>query len=313
MPLYPMIDNFDTDSSKIYGSYSVTSADAAKSDVTAYAGRMQSKAYNAGTVTEGGDQPPVIEEYLKSRLISRLEVKDASYGAQWSIAESFNIGDKAFGDREHVIASVPGDIMDSEHIITACNSKNTDSDLAVLTAGADIIVFVALDQRVTNPPSWLNDFARQYDVITINDSEAERPFELYAKVVYCGQTVTLGTNGMSGACMNYTAFVKEYPHVIPTTTTTSTTTTTTTTTTTAPVPTGMAGDTNCDGKVELADALLIMQALANPNKYGIGGTYEKCMTEEGKNNGDVDKSVVGLTSNDALRIQEYLLHKVDTL
>ena len=306
-------DNFDTDSSKMYGSYSVTSADAAKSDVTAYAGRMQSKAYNAGTVTEGGDQPPVIEEYLKSRLISRLEVKDASYGAQWSIAESFNIGDKAFGDREHIIASVPQDIMGSEHIITACNSKNTDSDLAVLTAGADIIVFVALDQRVTNPPSWLNDFARQYDVITINDSEAERPFELYAKVVYCGQTVTLGTNGMSGACMNYTAFVKEYPHVIPITTTTSTTTTTTTTTTTAPVPTGMAGDTNCDGKVELADALLIMQALANPNKYGIGGTYEKCLTEEGKNNGDVDKSVVGLTSNDALRIQEYLLHKVDTL
>ena len=32
------------------------------------------------------------------------------------------------------------------------------------------------------------------------------------------------------------------------------------------------GDTNCDGIVELSDAILIMQALANPNKYGIDGS-----------------------------------------
>ena len=70
------------------------------------------------------------------------------------------------------------------------------------------------------------------------------------------------------------------------------------------------GDTNCDGKVELADAILIMQALANPNKYGIGGTADKPLTDQGKINGDVDQSTTGLTSNDALRIQEYLLHKI---
>ena len=74
-----------------------------------------------------------------------------------------------------------------------------------------------------------------------------------------------------------------------------------------------AGDTNCDGKVELADAILIMQALANPNKYGTNGTAERHLTETGKLNGDVDKDVEGLTPNDALKIQEYLLGKVDTL
>ena len=73
------------------------------------------------------------------------------------------------------------------------------------------------------------------------------------------------------------------------------------------------GDTNCDGTVDMSDAVLIMQALANPNKYGIGGTDEKALTEQGAKNGDVDKDVTGLTSNDALKIQEFLLGIVESL
>ena len=65
------------------------------------------------------------------------------------------------------------------------------------------------------------------------------------------------------------------------------------------------GDTNCDGNVDLADAILIMQSLANPDKYVV--------SPQGKTNGDVDWSVKGLTANDALTIQEFLLHKIKTL
>ena len=56
-----------------------------------------------------------------------------------------------------------------------------------------------------------------------------------------------------------------------------------------------------------------MQALANPNKYGVKGADPKHMTEQGKVNGDVDKSTEGLTANDALAIQEYLLGKREYL
>ena len=56
-----------------------------------------------------------------------------------------------------------------------------------------------------------------------------------------------------------------------------------------------------------------MQALANPNKYGTKGTADKHMTDQGSKNGDVDKNTVGLTSNDALKIQEYLLGKITSL
>ena len=101
-------------------------------------------------------------------------------------------------------------------------------------------------------------------------------------------------------------------------TTTSSTTTTTTpsvtsTSTTVPVSDVLYGDANCDGNVDMADVVLIMQALANPNKYDISGTDEHHITEKGALNGDVEPSIKGLTTNDALTIQLYLLKKIDTL
>ena len=67
----------------------------------------------------------------------------------------------------------------------------------------------------------------------------------------------------------------------------------------------MDGDANCDGSVDLADAILIMQALANPNKYGIDGTAEHHLTSLGRIKADMDGN--GLTVDDALAIQLKLL------
>nr|AEV59426.1 scaffoldin C [Ruminococcus flavefaciens] len=79
------------------------------------------------------------------------------------------------------------------------------------------------------------------------------------------------------------------------------------TTTEKPTEKIVRGDVNCDGTVDMGDAVLIMQSLANPNKYGLNGSDSKHITEQGKLNGDVDEEVKGLTSNDALKIQKYLL------
>ncbi|WP_296694287.1 CotH kinase family protein [Ruminococcus sp.] len=103
--------------------------------------------------------------------------------------------------------------------------------------------------------------------------------------------------------------------VVTTTTTTTTAPKVTTTTTTSYVkPTEftnvtLLGDANCDGQVDLSDAVMIMQALANPNKYGVKGSDAKHMTDQGAANADVDKSSAGITANDALKIQEFLLGK----
>lgn len=71
------------------------------------------------------------------------------------------------------------------------------------------------------------------------------------------------------------------------------------------------GDANCDGKVDMSDIVLIMQALANPNKYGVNGTEPSHITSEGFKYADTDGD--GLTVNDAQRIQLYLLGKLKSL
>ena len=78
-----------------------------------------------------------------------------------------------------------------------------------------------------------------------------------------------------------------------------------TTATTAALPSDIQGDANCDGKVNMGDAVLIMQAIANPDKYGLNGTDATHITSQGTLNGDTDGN--GITNNDALAIQKKLL------
>ena len=65
----------------------------------------------------------------------------------------------------------------------------------------------------------------------------------------------------------------------------------------------MAGDANCDGDLNLADGVLIMQAVTNPDKYGIGLTTG--INLRGEANGDLDGG--GVTQRDALIIQQFKL------
>ena len=91
------------------------------------------------------------------------------------------------------------------------------------------------------------------------------------------------------------------------------------TTTTQSTPTAkMRGDANCDDTVDMADAVLIMQSISNPNKYGISGTDSHHITAQGKANGDVvsdngGKGGNGITSADASQIQKYLLGSISEL
>ena len=96
-------------------------------------------------------------------------------------------------------------------------------------------------------------------------------------------------------------------------TTSSETTSTTTVTSTNESEVTLYGDSNCDGTIDMSDAVLIMQALANPDKYDVGGTSENHITETGRLNADVNRESPGLTTDDALVIQMYLLGLVDKL
>ena len=70
------------------------------------------------------------------------------------------------------------------------------------------------------------------------------------------------------------------------------------------------GDTNCDGDVNLADAVLIMQYTANPDTYGLG--KEDGISEQGAKNADVTGND-GITNLDALTIQKFKLGLIEKL
>ena len=68
---------------------------------------------------------------------------------------------------------------------------------------------------------------------------------------------------------------------------------------------GVAGDANLDGIVNMGDAVLIMQSLANPDTYHL--------TDQGLANADVYKNGSGITGHDAVAIQKFLLRITDKL
>ena len=68
---------------------------------------------------------------------------------------------------------------------------------------------------------------------------------------------------------------------------------------------GIIGDANCDEDVNMADAVLIMQSIANPDKYKLSAQGEK--------NADVEGSSDGVTNKDALKIQKFKLNLIDKL
>lgn len=76
-------------------------------------------------------------------------------------------------------------------------------------------------------------------------------------------------------------------------------------TTTIPDTSHGLGDANCDDRLDMSDAVLVMQSLANPDKYGLTGTSTVHITKQGIINADIDGN--GLTNADALEIQKILL------
>ena len=80
-----------------------------------------------------------------------------------------------------------------------------------------------------------------------------------------------------------------------------------TTTAKGTVTSAVNGDANCDGELSMADAVLIMQSIANPARFGIKGTDENHITEQGRKNADITGENDGITNADALAIQKKLL------
>ena len=149
---------------------------------------------------------PTAAPILNGNLIKSLTIKDAANAADWSIQYNLQTGDVIYGDRANTFTNVSNYLKGAEWIRVACDSKNLQSDVAEFTAGSAITVYVGLDTRVSNLPSWLSGWtANDYILQASNDVT----YKIYQKNFNQGDKVTLGTNGPPSGVVMYTAFVKQ--------------------------------------------------------------------------------------------------------
>lgn len=167
-------------------------------------------------------------------MIDQLQVADTENAAYWSVQTNLQSGDLMFGDRDVTYATIPDFLNGADYIRTAADSKAFEGELVSFTAGTDISVYVALDDRVETNPEWLSAWADTGDEIKNSNDVA---FSLYQAYFDKGEVITLGTNGQSMGCVNYTVIV------------------------TADEREKVRGDVNADGEFNVADLVTLQKWL----------------------------------------------------
>ncbi len=203
----------------------------------------------------------VPEEPVSGKYIGNLTVSDTSNMRDWLLNENAAVGSQIYGDRDFTYTALPAELVGAEAIMTACDSKAATGDVAAFTALQDMTAYVLLDTRVTTTPAWLSSWTKT--TLTASASN-DVNYVIYTRDFSAGDTVTLGENGQTASCVNYTFFA-------------------------AAKQSALIGDVNLDGSVTLADAIALRQFLIT----------EKTLTEsqaaQGDINGDGRLSAVDLT------------------
>lgn len=211
---------------------------------------------------------PAVPVTVDGTLIKDLKVKDSANKASWQLTEGNKTGSRIFGDRDYTFATFPDEISGAEGISTACGSKNYSGDMATFLAGSDITVHVALDSRISPPPSWLESWTKTNMTCS---STNDVTFEIYSKDFAKDEKVVLGTNSQTNLCVNYCVFVTERrsaeppvtePEITePPVTEPPATEPPVTDTEAPPEPEYIKGDTNLDGSVTSADLVALTETL----------------------------------------------------
>lgn len=65
-----------------------------------------------------------------------------------------------------------------------------------------------------------------------------------------------------------------------------------------------------DNKIDISDAVMILQSLSAPDKYGINGSDETHITAQGQINADCSNVGNGVTTMDALAVQKFIIELI---
>ena len=175
---------------------------------------------------------------INGRFFKNVTVSEGADPSYWAIGENAAVGSLIFGDRAFTLATLPDELSGAEILLNSCDAKSCTTDLATFTAGGDMVLYICLDSRVENLPSWLADYTRLGSQATTSNDVT---FDIYKKEIASGETVTLGSNGQSAYCINYAVMAAEKTSA------------------------ALGGDVNADGTLSVADLVLF-------DKYLLGDT-----------------------------------------
>ncbi|MBO5163503.1 MAG: carbohydrate-binding protein [Ruminococcus sp.] len=183
---------------------------------------------------------------MNGAMFSNVKVTDQANPGSWRIDYNAGVGSAVFGDRDFTITELPDYLNGAEILMTSCDAKGTTGEAATFVSNGDIDLYVAVDSRVENTPDFLKYWEKMPETMTISNDVT---FVIYKWAAFPGDLISLGSNGQTYQCVNYTVFAQPYiPEVIP-------------------------GDANGDGDISIADLVeLSMHLLGEePLVSGTGG------------------------------------------
>ena len=114
------------------------------------------------------------------------------------------VGDSSYVDRDYKITAVPEVYEDFNWLLTANDDKlQTNYPFLFFDSNKDISIVIGYDSRLTQIPSWLQDWTLTDVTISTQDSN----FKCFAKAYPAGR-ISLGANHGTGSCSMYLVLLK---------------------------------------------------------------------------------------------------------
>ncbi len=234
---------------------------------------------------------PIEDPVYTGELIASLQVHDRQNAESWSIQKNLKVGSKIYGDRDFTVTTLNSGLNGAEFVQPACNSKSYNGNLAELTAGGYISVYVLIDTRLPLEqgitPEWLSGWT-EHDVWATSSNTVS--YQVFEKSLVTGETVTLGSNGTDVSVVNYFVAAVPAPDI-------QNTTTTTETTTEPPAVSKLTGDVDENGEVNVLDAVMLARVVAEDTTSGV--------TDQGRINAECDGQS-GIRTSDLTTLLKYL-------
>lgn len=145
--------------------------------------------------------PPLNGVVARSVTVNDTSATGAANAGRWSVESNLQVGDVTNGDRDYRFTGIPANLLGSEWIRSAVESRGAENDdLVTFHVARDTEIYVAHDNRISTPPDWLaSEYQDTGMVITDNQPITYRVFE---RTVPAGTRVVMGPNS-GGKRMNY--------------------------------------------------------------------------------------------------------------